>query len=665
MTNAFTITDAILSHSEHISYVIICVAIISAITVGIAEYKKKLWSYITNKRNKWMFICLAIILALLVALHHKHWIEGWNLIFASAAWLVASVAYVVSLRPKRFIGFSDLTLKQYERWLFDGSAIEHLTFFDKGKPWYFFSKSESMEYYMLACQYYVDVKDFDKAYKSLGCIDGSYLYDEEKRLVDLQKAMLLALMGNMKAALQILGDPEKNQSDHPMIWFAYSYIYENAGDVDKALEFAEKSRSIIDAGYKAPLFEVAEIYNNYARVAIFKGNMQEALRYLDIAWEKVKKSGDMRTIHIVASNRIINMAVSGRSRTECEDALKEYSDLIRNDSYMNKVELNNCAVLMYRQFRDANMENKLIKEGYESIVNHLDSSQTLVFTASTFRMLLNGNFDYTWLDDYICKDMKEYMKLPLTGRLSVFREYMSFYEQEAFRALYNRPPYLGLRKKIMKYYQETAITEIEEAIKKVEPNNIYGYMHLMLFKLGILKVTEGKQHINKSKSIYIELYRYLYDCGLHLDAINVLMTLIDECTSSYNVLISSPYAPMQIVYSDLLKASELLPPPVLLPDGIHMAIPRVIPREPFEIMPLHIDVLKEYIDIVITEFRQWKNHPFKVNLSIEIMHILLCLDRKEDAKEFYLFFKRSGVSEMQLASWAREDLADMENEFGK
>ena len=54
----------------------------------------------------------------------------------------------------------------------------------------------------------------------------------------------------------------------------------------------------------------------------------------------------------------------------------------------------------------------------------------------------------------------------------------------------------------------------------------------------------------------------------------------------------------------------------------------------------HILSKSEYIDIVITEFRQWKNHPFKVNLSIEIMHILLCLDRKEDAKEFYLFFKR-------------------------
>ena len=153
-------------------------------------------------------------------------------------------------------------------------------------------------------------------------IKDAWLYESEKEIIKIQRAMLLAQMGSMKAAYQILGDPDKNESGDPMVWFAYSFIFENAGDIDRALEYAEKSRDIVEAGYKAPDFVIAEVYNNYSRVAIFKGNRQEALHYLDIAWKKVKGSKDMRTVHIVASNRIAQMAMAGKSQAECEAALK-------------------------------------------------------------------------------------------------------------------------------------------------------------------------------------------------------------------------------------------------------------------------------------------------------------------------------------------------------
>ena len=56
----------------------------------------------------------------------------------------------------------------------------------------------------------------------------------------------------MKAAYQVLGNPDDNCSDNPMVWFAYSFIFENAGNIDKALEYAEKSRDTVEAGYRAP-----------------------------------------------------------------------------------------------------------------------------------------------------------------------------------------------------------------------------------------------------------------------------------------------------------------------------------------------------------------------------------------------------------------------------
>lgn len=112
-------------------------------------------------------------------------------------------------------------------------------------------------------------------------------------------------------------------------------------------------------------------------------------------------------------------------------------------------------------------------------------------------------------------------------------------------------------------------------------------------------------------------------------------------------------------YSDILeKASS--PDPTLDPDGIHLQYFRLHLDPPFAVQPLHIDVIEEYIDTIIGEFRSWKNHPFKVELSIEIAHILMCLDRREDAKKFLQFFKNSGVLEYQMSSWVRDEITALE-----
>ena len=358
MTDVLTIADLVLSHADDISNFLIAAALIIAFIIGIAEYKSKLWEYIKNRRNKWWFVYLMVMLAAIVFFKSKSWITGYWLIAVSALWLICGIVCIRSLKPKRFMSYSNPTIKKYEKWLEDGSAIEHMDFFRKSH-WYLFTAEDKVEFHMLACTYFADVKEFSEAYKELDKIKDVWLYDEEKEHIKLQRALLLAQMGSMKAAYHLLGDPESNQSADPMVWFAYSFIYEQAGDIDKALEYSEKSRSIAEAGYKAPDFVIAEIYNNYARVAIMKGNRQEALRYLDIAWNKVKSSNDMRTIHIVASNHIAQMAMAGKSQAECEAALREYKALIPNDSFMNKVDYNNCEIAYFRQIKDTKKENEL------------------------------------------------------------------------------------------------------------------------------------------------------------------------------------------------------------------------------------------------------------------------------------------------------------------
>ena len=365
-----TTQHLILSNADNISTILMIAALIAAFAIGIAEYKSQLWEYITIRRNRFWFIYDLLMFAAILFTWKKGWIRGYWLIGTVVLWVAYTMAIIFSLKPKRFMNYTNPVLKRYEKWLSDGSSIEHTDYFRKPSHWYLFTAEDKLEYYMLSSSYFADVKEFDKAYQALEKIKDGWLYKAEREIIKLQRAMLLAQMGSMKAAYQILGDPENNTSQDPMVWFAYSFIFENAGNIDKALEYAEKSRDIVEGGYKAPDFVIAEVYNNYSRVAIFKGNRQEALRYLDIAWKKVKDSKDMRTVHIVASNRIAQMAMAGKSQAECEAALKEYKAVIPNNSFMNKVEFNNCEISYYRQIKDTKKENEpdkdWISRGYRS-----------------------------------------------------------------------------------------------------------------------------------------------------------------------------------------------------------------------------------------------------------------------------------------------------------
>lgn len=663
MTDILTIGDLIQSNADNLSTFLIIVAIVASIVIGIAEYKSRLFEYITNIRNRFWFIYGLVMFAAIIFCHQKCWINGYWFIGSVVFWVLYAIAIILSLKPKRFMGCSDPVLKRYEKWLIDGRSNDHIDFFRKSPPWYLFTAEDKLEYYMLACLFFEDLNEFDNAYKSLGKIKDSWLYENEKDIINLKRALLLVQMGNMKAAHQILGDSEKNKSNDPMVWFTYSFIYENAGDIDKALFYAEKSRDIVDAGYQASDYIIAQVYNNYSRVAVLKGNRQEALRYLYIAWKKVKDSTHMKTVHIVASNRIAQMALNGKSREECEAALKEYKDLITKDSFINKVKYINCEISYYRQIKDAKKELERIKSGLVEMVEKLNSVQRVLYITSTFLMLMNGHFDHKWFDNNVKEEVKEYEDLPLMDRLVVYYEFMGIFQQEKFRSVLNKRPYMVLKENIMKYYREQAIEDIDGLLAEVEPFDRFKYMNLMKMKLGILKLIEGKSHIDKSERIYVDLYKELYDAGLHLDSVRVLMTLIDECSSAYNILIWRPFWQKGLYYSDILESETPPPEPMLDPDGIHVNYFQVQLTQPFIIQPLHENVIREYIDTIIDEFKRWKNHPFKIELSIEIAHILMCLDRRNEAREFFQFYKDSGVSENQMTSWAREEIAALEIVF--
>ena len=663
MGNFLSLVQFIIDNKDK-SINIIILLLFVAFYALIARYKKNLWAHIKHKRNIWKFLILVLFLIVTLFSYEHHLLVGGRFVFVLFLLGLYVYAYILSLKPKMFSNFRIFKLKKYESFLQNGLAFEYIDYFKKSNYWYLYSIENKIEYHMLACMYFSDITEYGKSIDELDQIQNEWLYEEEIEAVNNKRALLLVLMGNMNAAKYLLGEPDINKSSDPMVWFTYSFIYENLGDIDKALEYAEKSRNIVDAGYKAQDYLIAQIYNNYSRVAVFKGNRQEALHYLDIAWNKIKNSEDKRIIHTIAQNRIMQMAIIGKDKHECKEALNEYQKHIPCDSIKNKLEYNNCLINYYRQIKDTSTEFATIKTNYIEMIDHLDLKQKINFKTSVFRMLINGHFDFRWFTKELQYIAWEYNQLSLIDKLNTFKEYMVIFQDEMFCSICNESPYKEMRKNIMKYYQTNAIAEIDMALAKINPNNINLYDFYMNQKIYILKLLELKEHISKSENIYTQHYNYLYDAGLHLAAIKILISLIEECSSNCNLLILDPIKKIKFYYCDYIDSvKHLLKQPQLAPDKIHLEYSSITLPDYLMFQPLKLNVMTKYIDIVITEYDKLKYHPYKIELSIFIADILMKLNRKDEAKRFYLFFKSSNTSEKQMSSWMQYTIDMLRNTF--
>ena len=82
---------------------------------------------------------------------------------------------MVSLKPKRFMGYTNPVLRRYEKRLYARNAIEYIDYFRKSH-WYLWTAEDKLEFYMLAVTYFADVKEFDNAYHALEKIEDGWLY---------------------------------------------------------------------------------------------------------------------------------------------------------------------------------------------------------------------------------------------------------------------------------------------------------------------------------------------------------------------------------------------------------------------------------------------------------------------------------------------------------
>lgn len=658
MGDIISVIDFIITHKEYVILLLIACSFLLSCIILLSEYKMKVLYYISHRRNKYWFVIVVLSAIGIVLLVKFTSMPLWCGIILSVIWI--TFLFYTCIRVKSRKSYINPILNFYQKKLRDGYAFEYLNYFKEERHWYFMTVSSALEYAKLRAAYYFEIREYKISYEVLSNIAEANLYENEKENIKYQRALMLCFLGSINSALELIGPPEANQSKDPILWFAYSYCYELQANIDLAYEYIRKAKSLADTE-KISQIDKAQIYNNYGRICLFQKNPQEAIHFYRIAYRKAKDTKDNRYLYVILPNYIISIATYEKDKEECERLLAEYKRLLRFDTIKNLNEYDNLLLEVNRQFSDDKAIFKSITDTYAEISPKLKADNKAVFNASNLRILLNGRFNYSWMDKEIEKDLIIYNYLSFQDKMVISREYMGIFFQENFKFLLAKEPYRSLYSYILNYYQTEAINDIDRELSLLEPYEIYKYKNLTLYKLSILKILEKEKHIDNSKELYISLFGTIKKAGCKIDAVNILLILMDECTSPYNLLIKGSFG--QTYYYQFLQNTYPSIEPEIAIDGIHIMIQNYVPKIPCTLIPLKNDVINQYITIAVNEVSAWFNHPAKNEMCLQLCRILLGLGRVEEGRKMYLAFKESKRSIDTYALWFQQEIQDIEAFF--
>jgi tetratricopeptide (TPR) repeat protein len=658
MGDSVSIIDFIVDNNKFGALLSISIVlIVAAFFLLLHEYKEQVFYYVFHRRNRGHFALLLLYTASILILTKYSTLPIGSLLILSILNALYCVLCIAGI--KKPLGLADIKLKKYQKRIDAGLALESKDFFESNH-WYLIDSIDKVRFTQLQSQYYAAVGKNKEGFYGVTSVSDKLLYKKEQEDFLEEKARFLYEMGDLAALKEVLYllESDEYKSQNPSLWAMKALIEEQRGDLDAAFSMMETSKAKlerIDASHELK----ASVLNDFGRIQLMRGNRMEAYHYYKQAFKEITSDTSIysRLLHALASNVIAN-ATFIEPKVVCY-YLNEYKKHLDMISVDNLIQYNNCEITYYRQIGDTKKEFNAIKDGYYKLASKLDPETKALFQASTFRMVMNGRFQYNWFVSEIESSIDSYFTLPLKEKLAVFREFTGILQQEEFRYVKGQEPFKGLMDRIFEYYRTQGIADIDSIIDSLDRHEIYLYHRFTLDKLGILKLLDREKHIENSESVYLDLYKTVYDAGLHITATNVLFVYIDECANPNNVLLLfNPFQP-PITYQNFLERIPSPPSPNVSEDGIHLNYHRVALNLHVRIVPLHRDKIEKHIGTVIAEYHRWQNHPIKLEFSLHIAHFLVCLGRVEEAEPFFQFFVDSKVSINQFAAWMRDEYAEL------
>ena len=312
------------------------------------------------------------------------------------------------------------------------------------------------------------------------------------------------------------------------VWITLAFISELSGEFDKAYEYAVKAKAHVELSYLPDEIK-AVILNDCARYEIIHDSRAEADKSMQAAWNYIKRQKSVLRERI-AINLIQIMLEYGYSESLVMRAFEELNNIHDIGNISADIDFFNIQVSILRQFGRKQECYELIKLFYRDIAQKLNKSQIECIKATVFHQMMDGEYDYTWIDRDIVTNPAYYADLNIYDRTFIFRHYYEVLSQAIYRYVRLRKPYADLYEIIMSYYNGTS-EYLGSAIDDIDYDP-----GISKFKWDTKRKGQGIKVYNNGESIFLNetcyAFRSIVASEPFMEGIHYFEIIADKRTES-------------------------------------------------------------------------------------------------------------------------------------
>ena len=526
--------------------------------------KGKLAELMENKKNrKWLFVCWVyglLLLTIFFFIPNLPPARGCVLVLLYILLLIETIYSVhhIEWPASRF-------LKQYENALQEGKIYEAMEQFSV-RPWYLTEPEEKAIYHLKRAHNYVLVGKYIQAYELFEKTDICYLYPDQRREVNRQKANCLYLMGALGKAEYLLeldqneimvkdeigrggmrGINEKNGS--AMNFMLRGLIQMEKGNYPEARKLLQTALNCADIRRLDKVYLVSIYINLGVNVSV--RNPQEAAEYFEQARYSAREIHSVEAVHAVYNNLIHTYIRLGCGEEQIQRILKEYTSSFTQDTIQGRLELSNLRINLARERKNITAVREEIDQSYRELLDCAgnDISARAGIEISTWRMAVNAHMPLKYLGAYaeqILTDIPRYQKLELMEKLNAYRElvipFTSIYiEQQKCGGtkqavlMSEVEPFASLTRIILDYYRTFAQDEISEQMNRLKEIQVNERRALVEHLLHVYRMVKPDCYLEELHQRFTSEIKRARDDGNFLKVVDYEIKRIDAFSGPENL----------------------------------------------------------------------------------------------------------------------------------
>jgi hypothetical protein len=306
--------------------------------------------------------------------------------------------------------------------------------------------------------------------------------------------------------------------------------------------------------------------------------------------------------------------------------LQEYSELIDQNNFYDKLNYYNYLIQFYRQKNDQQALKIVVEEGENELRQNLSEEKKCLFDASTLRIKFNGGFDYIATLTKIKNNWSDYCNLDLSNKLAAFKEiYFVFLQNNSLRS---DETFSTMYKDLIRFLQNDAPRLIDLYIQnEIKDFEVYLRKNLLNDKIEFARLT-------------------LLPRSALFSTINTIIKIMSEI-------------------ADLLESNgNLLEGYIqylnILDESIHSAYKNPISTE--ERMSILNNAKKLFLNVYARVY-SFENHPTLPEFFIRLSWYAFQLGERSKSYKLFSDFNDLNVSINHFSKYIQNYYDDLKNEF--